>query len=710
LDKAAPIKASFAAERDVSAPSSLKQTRPQRGLSSLLSGLSIRQRILAGFASVLFLVAVVAVTAVIGSRSTSSSVDSYAVNTERALSVGQLKQRFLTLQVMVARFVASGEEKDSKAAGAFGGALVSDLDKALGNAAAGSEADTLKRLSVTLKDYLIGFANVASMRSRLDLMVAKTLDPSGQMMVDGLSVLISELEAAHRSDSLSYARTARDKALQARLAAYMYLGRFDPALADQTRSLVADMEMPLQLLDYDLPKAQKGAAETDARLFYDDAKKNMGAFGRAFDSAQSILIDLHGQFDGPMATQASSLTEGFDMLVAEASGQTKTIQADMMTRMQASETLIVAVSIMGLLGGALMAWTMGNGLSRPILALAQAMGRLANGDLSTVVPARERHDEVGQMAAALEVFKDHAEANQRLEQERRDMAARAEADRHELMIGMADDFQTNVGRIVESVGKSSQEMQVLAQRMAGTAENALDRAGMVATASEEASSNVQTVAAAAEELAASILEIGRQVTQSSEIAHAAVEEAKRSDALVQGLANSAQKIGEVVALITDIANQTNLLALNATIEAARAGDAGKGFAVVANEVKNLASQTGRATEEISAQITEVQGATQNAVSALRGIGETIGRIDSIASAIAAAIEEQGAATREITHNVHQAAHGTQGVSDNIQAVNEAAEETGDASRHVLDAAQKVNEETDRLNREMEAFLTQIRAG
>jgi methyl-accepting chemotaxis protein len=523
-------------------------------------------------------------------------------------------------------------------------------------------------------------------------------------MVDGLSVLISELQTAGKSDSVTYARNARDKALQARLAAYMYLGRFDPDLADQARSFLTDMEMPIQLLDYDLPKSKEGVPDSDARVFYGDAKRNMGAFGRTFDNAQSILIDLRGQLDGPMATQAQSLSEGFDLLVRAASAETTEIRSSMMSRMQTSDTLILAVSALGLIGGAVMALTMGNGLSKPILALAQAMGRLADGDLTTAIPARERRDEVGQMALALEVFKEHAEANQRLEDERRQMEERAEAERRDLMIGMADDFQANVGQIVESVGRSSRDMQELAQRMAGTAETAQDRAGRVASASEEASSNVQTVAAAAEELAASILEIGRQVTQSSEIAHAAVEEAKRSDSLVQGLADSAQKIGEVVALITDIANQTNLLALNATIEAARAGDAGKGFAVVANEVKNLASQ------EISSQITEVQGATQNAVAALRGIGETIGRIDSIASAIAAAIEEQGAATREITHNVHQAAHGTQGVSDNILAVNEAAEETGDASRHVLDAAQKVNEETDRLNREMEAFLTQIRAG
>jgi methyl-accepting chemotaxis protein len=656
------------------------------------------------------LVAVVAGTAIFASQTIGRSVDAYSVNAQEALSVSKLKQRFLTLQVMVGRFVSTGSPDDAKAAGTFGGTLVSDLDAAIAKADDPEQAKTLQGLSDALKAYLSGFANVASMRGQLDVVVAKALDPAGEAMVDGLSVLISELQTAGKSDSVTYARNARDKALQARLAAYMYLGRFDPDLADQARSFLTDMEMPIQLLDYDLPKSKEGVPDSDARVFYGDAKRNMGAFGRTFDNAQSILIDLRGQLDGPMATQAQSLSEGFDLLVRAASAETTEIRSSMMSRMQTSDTLILAVSALGLIGGAVMALTMGNGLSKPILALAQAMGRLADGDLTTAIPARERRDEVGQMALALEVFKEHAEANQRLEDERRQMEERAEAERRDLMIGMADDFQANVGQIVESVGRSSRDMQELAQRMAGTAETAQDRAGRVASASEEASSNVQTVAAAAEELAASILEIGRQVTQSSEIAHAAVEEAKRSDSLVQGLADSAQKIGEVVALITDIANQTNLLALNATIEAARAGDAGKGFAVVANEVKNLASQTGRATEEISSQITEVQGATQNAVAALRGIGETIGRIDSIASAIAAAIEEQGAATREITHNVHQAAHGTQGVSDNILAVNEAAEETGDASRHVLDAAQKVNEETDRLNREMEAFLTQIRAG
>ena len=273
----------------------------------------------------------------------------------------------------------------------------------------------------------------------------------------------------------------------------------------------------------------------------------------------------------------------------------------------------------------------------------------------------------------------------------------------------ADRFEQTIKGMVEIVAAAATQLQATARTMEGTATNTSERATAVAAAADEAASNVQTVAAAAEELSASIGEISRQVNQSTETANGAVHEAEKTNEQVQGLAEAANKIGEVVSLINDIASQTNLLALNATIEAARAGEAGKGFAVVASEVKNLANQTAKATEEISAQISGIQGATQEAVTAIRGIGDTIGTISESSSAIAAAVEEQGAATQEIARNVEQASSGTTEVTSNISEVTSQASETGSAAGQVLEAAGELASQAERLSAEVSTFLQTIRA-
>jgi len=270
---------------------------------------------------------------------------------------------------------------------------------------------------------------------------------------------------------------------------------------------------------------------------------------------------------------------------------------------------------------------------------------------------------------------------------------------------LANEFEANMVGVVESVRSAATELQASSESMAATAEETSRQSQSVAAAAEQATSNVQTLAAAAEEMAKSIEEIGRQVTQSATIAGRAVEEAERTNGSVAGLAEAAQKIGEVVELISDIASQTNLLALNATIEAARAGDAGKGFAVVASEVKSLANQTAKATEEIAAQIAGMQDATKGTVTAIKGISSTIGEISEIAAAIASAVEQQSAATQEISRNVQEAATGTQDVSANIASVNQAASETGRSAGDVLTAAQELSRQGDRPREEIDRFLT-----
>ncbi|WP_316980313.1 methyl-accepting chemotaxis protein [Shumkonia mesophila] len=361
---------------------------------------------------------------------------------------------------------------------------------------------------------------------------------------------------------------------------------------------------------------------------------------------------------------------------------------------------------------ALIAVAAGLALSRliagPIRSMSQAMLKLADGDTTVAIPGIGKGDEIGEMAAAVQVFKDNKiEADRLAEEQRREQEARAA--RAKRIEDLCKAFDATSTEAVKSVAAAATEMRSSSEAMSATAEEATRQASAVAAASEQASANVQTVASAAEELSSSISEISRQVTQASQIASAAVSEAEQTNIKVQGLAQAANKIGEVVALITDIAEQTNLLALNATIEAARAGDAGKGFAVVASEVKNLANQTAKATDEIGAQIAGIQAATQEAVSAIESITRTISKINEVNAGVASAVEEQGAATQEIARNVEQAAAGTQEVSSNIGGVSQAANETGTAAEQIYKAAGELSQQSEKLRAEVDKFLDNVRS-
>jgi methyl-accepting chemotaxis protein len=345
----------------------------------------------------------------------------------------------------------------------------------------------------------------------------------------------------------------------------------------------------------------------------------------------------------------------------------------------------------------------------PIRRMTGAMAELAAGDTTVAVPGTTRKDELGEMAGAVQVFKDNMIEAERLRAEQAESEKRVAAQRKADMHKLADDFQAAVGGIVETVSSASTELEAAAGTLTRTAEVTQELSGAVAAASEQASANVQSVASATEEMTSSVNEISRQVQESSRIASEAVRQAELTDTRIGELSKAAGRIGDVVKLITAIAEQTNLLALNATIEAARAGEAGRGFAVVASEVKQLASQTAKATDEIGTQIAGMQTATQDSVAAIKEIGGTIGRISEIAATIAAAVEEQGAATQEIARNVGEAAKGTQQVASNITDVNRGASETGSASSQVLSSAQSLSSESNHLKLEVDKFLMTVRA-
>jgi methyl-accepting chemotaxis protein len=353
---------------------------------------------------------------------------------------------------------------------------------------------------------------------------------------------------------------------------------------------------------------------------------------------------------------------------------------------------------------------MARSITRPISSLTRAMGILAEGDVTVDICGTQRHDEIGEMSAAVQVFKDNAIRNRAYEADQEEHKRLAVDEQRRVLNALADDFQAKVGGIVETVASAATEMQATAEAMTSIAEETSCQAVSVSAASDQASANVQTVAASTEEMIASIAEINQRVGEASIAAGEAVANVAMASSQISDLAHTADSIGEVISLISGIAEQTNLLALNATIESARAGEAGKGFAVVANEVKALAGQTGQATDSISRQIQEVQNATNQAVASMAEVSRIIENLNHISTTIAAAMEEQGAVTAEISRAVHEAAFGTQEVSQSISGVTQASQEAGSASSQVMSSAAELARQATTLKSEVGKFIDQVRTG
>jgi methyl-accepting chemotaxis protein len=675
-------------------------------LSLMMSWIGVRPRVFGGFALILSFLVLLAGFAMIQVEQIGGTVNELVTSAAGDAGMSQVRAALLGANGAVEKFIRTWNvgDKDAATKAIEGvGQLADQVEQKFGKLQA--IADGAGPVRTELQTYRSSFAAAAEAVDRLRAATTKT---DAQGATAALNVGGIQVALANRSDAERLMNPMRLAAVvdAVRITVMRYGTTLSTADADDAKLALSYAE--LAIADSEAEMAGSGPADAKLKSLVAALKAGMTADGAALDEVIKVAGDLRArQADLTRASaaidaQVNRINQTLGTVRAEQGGKTAA------SVQQTQQTVIFSASG-ALILGTVLAWLIGASVSGPIRSMTDRMQSLAAGELEEAIPGGESRDEIGRMARAVEVFRENALAVRRMQSEASAQREATEADRMRMMAELAGRFEQGMQGVITGVGGRAAEMGRSAEELARVAERGRGLAEAVATRAEQASMNVQTVASATQELAASIREISSQVQRSVTVSSRATDETQRTSQLIHGLSSAAEKIGTIIQLIQAIASQTNLLALNATIEAARAGDAGKGFAIVASEVKNLASQTAQATEQIASQIASIQNVTGETVAAITQFGATVKEMADIATAIAAAVEEQGAATGDIARNVEEAANGTAAVTQEIGDVRAVAGETDAGAEAALAAAAALQQQAVSLKSNVDDFLHTIRS-
>ncbi len=673
----------------------------RNAIASLLTDRKINFKVSLGFMCVLAILAVVSGTAYIAFQSAAEGAAIYAQRVAVVDIARDVDRNFLNLRRIVREYAFTGVASNVADVNREEAALHVVLVQGLSEIRNPERHRQLQEVSDLTNRYIADFNKVVANTNQESELQKTGLIPLGLAQRQHFAALIAAGSAGD-SKLLTLAYKGLDQWMTMRLSAALAIFQHDKAAGAAVETLFAALDTTVQELD----TATKGP---DSRAEFEGLRTGLGAYRDAYHQFIALQAAVSGLIDGTMSEIAARVQTNTEAIRNSGIAEKTQAQSATLATMEHTGTMVLGLAGGGMLFGGILAWLIGRGIAAPVVALCSAMTAIADGNKTITVPGVDRGDEIGTMAKAVDIFKHHMQEVDRLRDEQETQKSAAQAERRAALRQLADGFEAQVGGVIQSVGSATEQLQGASKLMQGNAARASSEATSVASASAQSAANAQAVASASDELTASISEIAKQVESARTIATRADAEATETTDLVQKLSQTVNAIGAIVALINDVASQTNLLALNATIEAARAGEAGRGFAVVASEVKNLASQTARATEEIASKIGAVQSGTEDAAKAIASRPRVMSQMSAISSSIAAAVEQQSAATAEIARNVDQAASGTREVSERIAKVDVAARETGTAANEINGSANELLAQTEILRTQVGRFLEQVRS-